>query len=171
MTLNTRLMHHRRTGFSDRQQRIHSFLQQQYIGVLCSVTPDGDPHGTVVYFVIDDDFTIHILTKTRTRKYDNLIHHNHAMLMVYDTASQTTAQVLGIAVEYPGTSTVNTVSNRIFKRVLQTGDNQLPPLVKLQAGTFTTFSIKPVQIRMAVFARPDPGDYEDLFESIESFEL
>jgi hypothetical protein len=48
---------------------------------------------------------------------------------------------------------------------------QLPPILKLQAGSFTTFAVTPASIRMAVYARPDPGDYNQLFESIESFEI
>ncbi len=157
--------------FTDRQRRIHDFLSQQHVGVLSTVTPDNDPHGAVVYYCLGEDFTICLLTKKGTRKYDNIMHNNHVMMTVFEPASQAIAQILGIATEYSAAKEVTEISNKIFKRMMQSHDNQLPPLVKLQAGAFTAFVIEPVQIRMAVYSRPDSGDYNELFESIESFEL
>ncbi len=159
------------TPSTDRRRRIYNFLRGQYVGVLSTVTPDGDPHGAVVYYMVGDDFTIWLLTKKRTRKYDNLVHHDHAMLTVFEPRMQTTVQVLGTAAEYAALTAVNAVSNEIFIRMMLDNENQLPPIVKLQAGSFTTFAIRPVQIRMAVYSQPDAGDYSQLFESIESFEM
>jgi hypothetical protein len=170
MSLKNLSLSQRSQAFTTRQQRIFSFLDEHYIGVLSSVTPDGNPHGVVVHYAIDHDFNIHILTKTGTRKYDNLVHNDHAMLTVYDPGSQTTAQVTGIAVERSGLGNMNQVADAIFPK-LGVEKEGLPPIVKLQAGAFTTFQIEPVQIHMAVYARAVSGGYEDLFESIESFEL
>ena len=156
---------------SERQQRIYRFLDEQHLGVLSTVTPNNDPHGAVIYYAIEDDFTVWFLTKTRTRKSDNLLHNNHVMLTVCEPATQAVVQVLGIAIQHPTGPAVNRVSNEIFKKMLDEEANQLPPIVKLQAGAFTTFEIKPVQIRMAVYAQPEIGDTEELFESIESFTL
>lgn len=160
----------RHQAYTARQQRIFNFLNERYTGVLSSVTPDSNPHGAVVYYAIDHDFNIHILTKTGTRKYDNLVHSDHAVLTVYNAETQTTVQVAGRAVERSGLGNINQVAGAIFSK-LGVDKEGLPPIVKLQAGAFTTFQIEPVQIRMALYARPISGSYEDLFESIESFEL
>jgi uncharacterized pyridoxamine 5'-phosphate oxidase family protein len=158
--------------FTHRQQRIHDFLSEQHVAVLSSVTPDNNPHGSVVYYTIDEEgFTTHILTKTGTRKYENLTHNDHVMLTVFEAHTQTIAQITGRAVEQNDNISINHVAAGIFGASLLTSAAGLPPIVKLQAGPFTTFNIEPVQIRMAVYARPDPGEYEDLFESLESFEL
>lgn len=154
-----------------REQRIHNFLAEQRIGVLSTVTPDNNPHGTVVYYAIDDDCTIHILTKKGTRKYDNLVHNNHVMLTVFEPRKQITAQVTGVAVEREGRADISRIAGAIFGASSRTSDSGLPPIVKLQAGAFTTFRIRPVQIRMAIYARPDPGSYESIFESVESFDF
>ncbi len=158
-------------AFSDRQKRIHNFLKEQHIAVMSTVTPDNHPHGVVVYYTIDENFMLHVLTKTGTRKYDNLVHNNHVMLTIFEPKTQTTAQITGISTERGGSNNINRVAGGVFGASIQTSDNGLPPVVKLQAGTFTTFQIEPVQIRMAIYARPDPGGYEEIFESIESFEL
>ncbi len=154
-----------------RQKRIFNFLDESHVGVLSSVTPDNNPHGAVVYYDIDHEFNVHILTKTGTRKYDNLVHNGHVMLTVFDPATQTTAQVTGTAVERSGMGNINRVAGTIFAKLGASNNEGLPPLMKLQAGAFTTFQITPVQIRVARYTRPISGNYEDLFESIESFEL
>jgi len=159
-----------RWRLSDRQRRIHNFLQEQRVGVLSTVGPGGDPHGSAVYYELGDDFSVHILTKKGTRKYDNMVHNNHVMLTVFEPHTQTTVQVTGIAVERPGKGDINKIAGAIFGATLQTSDSGLPPIVKLQAGVFTTFQIQPVQIRMAIYARPYSGNYDEIFDSIESFD-
>ncbi|HSX16303.1 MAG TPA: pyridoxamine 5'-phosphate oxidase family protein [Candidatus Saccharimonadales bacterium] len=154
-----------------RQRRIYNFLKENHTAVLSSVTPDGNPHGAVVYYMVDADFTFHILTKKGTRKYDNLAHNGHVMLTIFKPETQTTAQVTGIALERGGNANINEVAGGVFGASLQTSTSGLPPIVKLHAGPFTTFRIVPKQIRMAIYARPDSGNYNELFDSIESFEL
>jgi uncharacterized protein YhbP (UPF0306 family) len=163
----TKASHH----FTDRQRRMYNFLAEQRIGVLCTVTPDYDPHGAVVYYAIDENFVIRILTKTGTRKYDNMKHHNRVMLTVFEPLTQTTAQVHGIASERGGSANISKVARDVFSTSTETSNTGLPPIVKLQAGSFTTFQIEPVQIHLAIYARPEPGGYKEIFESIESFDL
>lgn len=160
-----------RVSLSTRQQRIYNFLHEHHVGVLSTVTPDNNPHGVVVYYTVGENFVISILTKKGTRKYENLAHNNHAMLTVFDTASQTTVQVTGIARERSGRTNIDEVAGEVLGVASETGHAGLAPIVKLQAGTFTTLRIAPVQIRMAIYARPDPGDYDQLFDSIESFDF
>ncbi len=157
--------------FSDRQQRIYSFLREQRVGVLSTVTPDGDPHGVVIYYDIDKNFKATFLTRSQTHKYDNLKHRNHVMLTVFDLKTQTTVQITGKAVELTGSDEINKVAGATLATSLKTSDGGLPPSSKLEAGDFVAFRIDPVLIRMAVYARPGHGDYEELFESIESFDL
>jgi len=156
---------------TSRQQRLYDFLHAHPVGVLSTVSPEGNPHGVVVYFTIDEDFTVHFLTKTGTRKYDNLVHHNHVTLTVFTAATQTTVEFTGVAQEDASNDAINRVAGAVFGASSHTSDSGLPPIVKLEAGRFTTFAIKPVQIRMAVYADHDTGGYRDIFESLESFEL
>jgi len=155
----------------ERWRRISTFLHDHPIGVLSTVTPDGNPHGVVVYFITDQDLTIHILTKTGTHKYDNLAHNSQYMLTVFDPATQSTAQITGIAAEQSDHASIQRVANGIIDANTRTSGSLLPPIIKLRAGAFTAFRIKPVQIRMATYAHAGSGDHSELFESLESFEL
>jgi hypothetical protein len=157
------------TQFSDRKQRIYDFLFETSIGVLSSTDPDGDPHGAVIYYTINKDFEVEFLTKSETKKYDNLIHNDHVMLTVFEPLTQTTVQLTGVANEIKDGFIMDEIAGRVLGTSLKTSDAGLMPLNKLEAGSFIAFQIKPLQVRMAVYARPDPGDYNELFETIESF--
>lgn len=157
--------------FSDRKQRILAFLRENPTGVLSTVTPDGNPHGVVIYFRVNTDFTVSFLTKTGTRKYDNILHDNHVMLTVFEPHSQATAQVIGVAQKLADSYEINELAATILTISMETSEAGTPPISKLVSGDYAAFRIEPLQIRMAVYDRPDSGEYGQLFESVESFEL
>lgn len=163
--------HKDKHAFSDRKQRMYDFLTANPIGVLSTVTPDGEPHGVVVYFTIDKQFKVSFLTRAETRKYDNLKHNNHVMLTVFEPRNQAVVQLTGKATELTSSLAINAVAGCIAGISKRSSDAGLPPIVKLKAGEFVAFRIDPVLVRMAVYARPGPGEYQDLFESVESFDL
>lgn len=158
-------------NFSDRKRRFYNFLRENPIGVLSTVTPDCEPHGVVVYFSVDRQFRVSILTRSETKKYDNLKHNNHAMLTVFEPSTQSVAQLTGRATELYDGSAIASVAGNIAAISQRTSDAGLPPVSKLNAGEFAVIQIEPVQLRLAVYARPDFGGYQELFESIESFDL
>jgi len=157
--------------FTQRQQRIYDFLSANQVGVLATVDPNGEPHGAVIYFSIDKDFMVTFLTKSGTKKYDNLTRNNHAVLVVFDPVTQTVAQLVGKAVEITDTNNINAIAAAVFKVSLKSSAHGTLPITKLEAGEYAAFQIQPVQIRMARYGQLDSGDYRELFESIESFEL
>lgn len=157
--------------FSDRKQRFYKFLKEYPVGVLSTVTSDGDPHGVVIYFDIDKDFNITFITRAETRKHDNIKHNNHVMLTVFEPETQATVQITGIAEQIKDSYIVNAIAGTILGISLKTSEYGMPPVAKLEAGPYIGYQIVLKQARMAVYARPDPGKHDELFESIESFEL
>ncbi len=157
--------------FSDRKRRMYQFLTENPIGVLSTVTPDGNPHGVVIYFVTGKDFVISFLTKTGTRKYDNLVHNGRVSLTVFESTTQAVVQVIGRAKEVTDSKTVSDIAGSVLGVTQGSGQPGPSPLSKLEVGQYTAFDITPDQVRMAVYARPDSGGYAELFESVESFEL
>lgn len=157
--------------FSGREKRIYDFLVANPVGVLCTVTPDNNPHGSVIYFFVEKDFRITFITRSETRKRDNLRHNNHVMLTVFDPKSQSTAQIMGVTKQIEGSYDVNGVAGHVFASSRALNKTGLLPITKLEAGPYVAFEIHPVQIRMATYGKANSGDYTQLFESIESFDL
>ena len=155
----------------ERQQRIYDFLKANPIGVLSTVNRSGQPHGSVIYYSIDENFTVSLLTKSKTRKYQNIVTNPEVVITIYEPSSQTTAEITGKAHQVKDSFEINSIAGSILGASLKTSDSGLPPISKLEAGNYVAFNIKPKQIKMAVFARPDPDDYLGIFETIESFEL
>jgi general stress protein 26 len=151
---------------SEKRERILDFLKNHEIGVLATVDPNGNPSAATIYFTVDDALNISFLTKTGTKKHDNLTRHAHAVLVVYEASSQTTAQVQGIALEVTNEKEAQQIFADILKVSMQTSEGGVPPISKLQAGEYVTYRISPKEIRMAVYIRPDSGHYNSLFETI-----
>lgn len=155
---------------NERQRRIATFLDSMRVGVLTSVDPSGDPHGSVIYFTVNKDFVLCFLTKANTKKADNILRNNRVMLVVFDPGTQTVAQVIGKTVQITDHYTLNAVSAEIYMTSIRNAKD-LPPITKFEAGDYVGFRIEPDQIRMAAYATPESGDHGRIFDSIESFEL
>jgi general stress protein 26 len=151
---------------SEEREHILGFLKNHEIGVLATVDPNGDPSAAAIYFAVDDSLGISFLTKTGTKKHDNLKRHASCILVVYEASSQTTVQIKGIASEVTDASETQRIFTSIVKISMETSASGIPPTSKLQAGDYVVYHIKPKEIRMAVFVRPDPGDYDSIFETL-----
>ena len=155
----------------DKRQRMLAFLEATPVGVLSTVSPDNNPYGAVVYFSVTRDFIVSVLTKKETKKYDNLKHNDHVMLTVFEPLQQTTVQITGVAEEITRNFEVNEIAEANLAASLATSEAGIPAIMKLDAGEYAAFKIRPVEIRMAVFARPDSGEAKELFEIIDNFPI
>lgn len=165
--LITSKVHQRQVAsYTESNQRIYDFLKMHPIGVLATVDPNGNPHAAAIYYAINDEFTVTFMTKRDTKKHDNLLHNNHVMLVVFEAFTQTTAQIIGIAKDISDTSEAEAVYKNMVQAAERTSDSGVPPISKLYAGNYVAYQIEPVQIRMAMFIRPDSGGY-DMFETID----
>ncbi len=166
MSLLSKPLNKETASSSESNQRIYDFLKMHPVGVLATVDPNGNPNATVIYYSVDEYFKAIFITKRDTKKNDNLQHNNHLQLVAYDASSQTTAQITGIAIDITDTSEADEAFNATLKAAVRTSEAGVPPISKLYAGQYVAYHIEPKQIRMAVFARPDPGGY-DIYETID----
>jgi pyridoxine/pyridoxamine 5'-phosphate oxidase len=147
--------------------RVLNFLNNHKSGVLATVSNNKMPHASVIYYHIDSTFTITFLSKARTQKSQDIKRNPNATLVIYDEASQTTVQVQGAVFELTDSKAVSDVFRNTLRASLITSKLGVPPIAKLNAGQYIAYKLAPSEIRMAVYARPDSGNYERLFETIE----
>jgi general stress protein 26 len=150
--------------FSDKNKRIRKFLTQKNVGILATVDPNNDPYAAAVYYAIDHDFDLFFTTKDKTKKTDNLRHNNHAMVVVFDEETQTTVQLRGVAHEVTDAKQAERIFENTLSAAQYSSESGIPPISKLDAGEYIAFVLKPVDVRMAVYTRPESGDYSELFE-------
>lgn len=151
---------------SESNKRIYDFLKKNQVGVLATVDLNGNPHAATIYFSVDNEFNTTFITKNRTKKHDNLKHNNHAMIVVYEPVTQTTIQIIGVAETIDNKVEAGIVFIDTLKTSRATSNGGIPPISKLHAGEYVAYKLKPVQIRMAMFIRPDAGGYE-MYETID----
>lgn len=151
---------------SESNKRIFDFLRLQPVGVLATVDPDDNPHAAVIYYSVDEDFNVTFLTKRDTKKRDNLARKNHAMLVAFDAKTQTTCQITGVTEDVSYLAVANEIFQRTIGAAMATSESGIPPISKLSAGEYVAYRLKPKQINMSVYLRPDRGDYE-MFEYIK----
>lgn len=150
---------------SESSKRIYDFLTQHPIGTLATVDSHNNPCASVIYYMVDEEFNITFTTKRDTKKHANIQRNSHVELAVYQAASQTTAQITGVATEITDVSESNEAFSNTLRAAIRTSEAGVPPISKLYAGPYTAYKITPNQIRMAVFIRPDSGGF-DMYETL-----
>jgi len=155
--------------------KIYTFLEENPVGVLSTVSSDGKPHAVVIYFTINDIFDITFTnafdmtftTKEGTKKVRNLKQNDHVMLIVFDTLTQTTVQITAIAHIITDAAEKEQALRETNRASLTTSHGRIPPIVKLSAGNLMAFKLKPVRIKMAVFKDAISGTYNEIYETVE----
>lgn len=150
----------------DSPKVILNFLQAQRTGVLATTDPVNKPHAAVVYYYVNSNFEITFVTKSHTKKYENIQRNNRVMLVAYDEFTQTTVQVSGSSEEIKNIEETQDAIAKMLTSAALTSDAGDPPISKLYAGDYVAFRIIPELIHMAIFLRPDPGGY-DIFETLQ----
>jgi len=145
---------------------VRRFLESRYSGVLATADGAGIPHAAVVYFLLEDDFSLLFGTKTETQKFKNIQENNQASFVIYDEAEQTTVQITGRVEVVDDTEVRRKVVNNMFVASAERSQREIPPAEKLIAGDYAAVRLVPMVIKMAVYARPDSQEQGDLHETL-----
>lgn len=141
-------------NLSDGQkQAILDFVRSHPDGVIATVSPDGDPQASVVYFSIDDDMNLSFTTKDKTRKAQNIRQHPRVSVAIYEADSQTVVKLAGTAREMADQAEVNATFRQTVDAADQTATDTVPPIARHSAGDYTAFTIKPDFIQMIGYGR------------------
>ncbi len=144
---------------------IREFLNNHHSGTLATADSMANPQASVVYFSLDDDFSLLFATKTETQKYKNIMENKQVAFTVYEESSQTMVQVMGRAELVNDNETRQNIINNMFTNSADVSHREFPPAEKLIAGDYAAIRIIPMVIKMAVYARPD-NDGDGLYETL-----
>lgn len=136
------------------------------MGVLSTVSKDGKPWGSAIYFIFDEDFTFYFVTRAETYKFQNLEANPHVALTVADEASQTTVQLAGTITPLPHEDYLEVMFRKMPKLRPNDEPEWMPPIEKLHAGNFMPLVLKPTKMQYANYKHVKSDTHAEYIEQI-----
>ena len=147
-------------------QKVHAFLKQHPMGILSTVSADGKPWGSAIYFVADEDFKFYFVTRAETYKYQNLDKTPLAALTIADPDSKTTVQLTGTISAVPVQKYMDVFFTK-FMNIRPKGDYEwAPPVDKLKAGNYMPLCLTPTTLQYANYKDIKSDIHADYIEKI-----
>jgi general stress protein 26 len=136
------------------KKEMYSYLDSLAIAVL-STTSDAKPHAAVIYFVPDEDLNFYFITKSDTKKSQNLEKNNNAALTIVDPHSPKTIQATGTVEELEESEKYKKIMDKIAEENAKgNGFYWPPPLSKLDSkGDLVLYKFQPDWLRYADFTK------------------
>jgi general stress protein 26 len=139
--------------FQDSSKAALDFLEDHDLAVLSTIDRTGNVHGAVVYYLIDQNNYIYILTKSETEKGHNVYAHSQVALTVYEPGTMQTVQLQGMAEIETNQATKKSVFDQISQPRPYRGQVQSPPVTKLREGSFMVIRITPTSMNFRDYAK------------------
>lgn len=149
-------------------QKVHAFLKHNPMAVLSTVTPDGIPWGSAIYYVSDEDFNFYFVTRVETQKYKNIDNSPVAAITVADNDSQTTVQVTGTISQLPVKDYMEVIFEKLASIRPKNNLQWTPPLTKIHEGNYMPLKLTPTKLQYADFSHMKSDIYADYIEQIIS---
>jgi general stress protein 26 len=124
-----------------------NFLAENDLAVLSTISRTGVVNGAVVYYTMDSDGFVYILTRSESTKARGVIAHGQVALTVHEPGTLKTAQVQGMARVETDQSIREDIFNKIIKPRPYQGESHMPPVTKLKNGSYMVIKITPTSIR------------------------
>ncbi len=124
-----------------------NFLRRNETTVLSTVDRTGNVHGAVVYYLVYENKYIYILTKSETNKGRNIIANGQVALTFYEPGTAQTVQMQGIAEVEIQESIQKYVFDELGKPRVYVDQGQVPPIKKLDAGSFVVIRVTPINVK------------------------
>ena len=130
-------------------KEVFNFLHQHPMGVLSTITDNGAPWGSAIYYVADEDFNFYFVTRMETFKYQNLDKMPLAALTIADSESQTTVQATGTISQLPVKDYADIVFGKLAKIKPDDDYTWMPPIAKIQKGNYMPLRLTPTKMQYA----------------------
>ena len=127
------------------------FLREHNLGVLSTISREGSINGATVYYLIDKDNSLYVLTKSETEKGRNILSNEQVGFTIYDEEKLQTAQIRGDAGVETDREIINYVHEQLSKPRKYNSIIKHPPVTKLHEGMFIVIRISPSQIKFHDF--------------------
>jgi general stress protein 26 len=140
---------------------ITEFIRAHSRAVIATVDEENQPSTSVIFYALDKHDELHFITKSQTKKFENLKLNNKAALTIVDTDKPIAVNISGVAVEVTEQATRDAIMQEVFK--LSYGElHDYAPIIKLHKGSFSVLKFIPKQAKMTDYTQPMGKAKEDL---------
>ncbi len=136
------------------------------MGVLSTVSKDGKPWGSAIYYVVDEDFKFYFVTRVETHKYHNLDENPFAAITIADNDTQTTVQASGEVFKLPLEEYMDIVFHKLAHLKPKEDHSWMPPMSKLHKGNYMPLYMVPEHLQFADFKHVKSDIHKDYVEVV-----
>jgi len=140
---------------------ITTFVKSQSRAVIATSDLSNQPSTSVIFYVLDKNDELHFITKSQTKKSENLKDNNKAALTIVDTDKPIAVNLLGVVVEITDQMVRDSIMQEVFK-LSYSELHDYAPIIKLHKGSFSVMKFIPKQAKMTDYTQPMGKAKEDL---------
>ncbi|MBM3261382.1 hypothetical protein FJY93_03100 [Candidatus Kaiserbacteria bacterium] len=141
-----------------------AFLKAHKAGVLATVSREGKPHASAVYYTCDDKFNIYFLTLASSRKYAAASANPSAAFVIGTQEIPQTLQIEGSISEVRRPEGLEEREAQLID-ILTSNGTYYAPITKLDPSDTVLMWLQPKWIRWADYTSPLNGN-KNIFTEI-----
>lgn len=127
-----------------------SFLVNQDVGVLATISRAGEPHARTVYYTCDDAFNVYFITLKNTRKAVDLTSNPKAAFVVSEVGTPKTIQIEGNVDDLTYTATNDPLLTDFVHRLMTDKPFGIP-LSHFDSSELKFYRLSPTWVRWGDF--------------------
>lgn len=125
---------------------VKEFVEDHEIAVLSTLSRQGHVEGATIYYRFSHGY-FYILTKSESAKAHNMLAHPQVALTIFDAAAIKTVQMQGRAQIEADLHTKRIMFDSLVRPRSYNGDQLMPPVTQLPAGSFILFRIRLTRVQ------------------------
>jgi general stress protein 26 len=128
----------------------------QPLGAVSTLGSNSQPQSASVYYVSDSDLNFYFLTRTESRKYENIVKNPRVAFVVTSERPPKTIQIEGTASQMVDEIEADGMYTKLVSQAIES--SLIPPISQLREGAVVFMKITPVWIRCGDFTLLKEGD-------------
>jgi general stress protein 26 len=133
------------------------FLKSHTAGVIASISREGTPHASVVYYTSDEQFSVYFLTLVSSRKYAAMKANPNVAFVVGTLDVPQTLQIEGAVTELHEGADMGRSLPELIQR-LSSNSTYFAPITKMDPADIVVMWLQAKWIRWADYAQSSSGN-------------
>lgn len=138
--------------FKDEKTIEKNIILDSNTAILSTSDPSGNPHASVIHYLVDKEENYFFITKAESAKAKNILTNNNIALTIHHTDSLKSLLVKGRAIEVKDTEIFKMVYKEIIRPRNYLEGKKLPPVTKLGLSSYSVFKLTPDSSKLQDFS-------------------